>query len=365
MKEIKKILFVIGSMQAGGAERVAARLCNHWAKNSNIKITLLTSDKIENDFYEVAEEVVRDSLRFEFSQVNFFQIIREQGSRFFKIKSKLRDINPDIIILSTTEISVRFLFNLIFSKKIIIVCEHNNYYALRSSFKRMCRRFLYKKASKILVLTNRDRMNYLEKKIINSKKISVMPNPLGIENEKLSKPNDNKVLIAVGRLCVQKSFDRLLRVMKHIREDYSLKIIGDGPEKENLERLILELDLSKRVQLIGKVKDISKYYTSSTLLLMTSKYEGLPMVISEANNFGLPVVSFNCPTGPAEMIESFKNGVLIDDGDIAGFAKTVNALLDDHDLLNNMRTLSFEMSKKYSIDKINLKWLETINFMNN
>lgn len=357
---MKKVLFVIGSLQAGGAERVATNLCSHWADVYGLDVTLLTSDIIYNDFYHVSEKVNRVSMEFSFHKKSIFKELCEQFIRFFKINKFLRKISPDIVILSTTEISVRFLFNLIFSSKKIIVCEHNNYYALSSSFKRLCRTLLYKKASYVIVLTERDRRTYLENKIVKKNRLIVMQNPLGIENKVLNAFEENTTLLAVGRLCEQKSFDRLIEAMVSINKKYQLKIVGDGPDKLKLQKQIDELKLSDRVTLVGKVIDVGSYYKAASLLLMTSKYEGLPMVIGEANSFGLPVISFDCPTGPSEMIENYQNGVLVKNGDIIEFAKVVNSVLANPKQLLEMRYHSFDMSKTYSIDTISSRWLDIL-----
>lgn len=355
---MKKILFVIGSLQAGGAERVATNLCSYWAEHADLDVTLVTSCVADSDFYKLSDKVKRLSIDFSFNNSSILSVVKEQFSRFFKIHSVLKQQAPDIIVLSTTEISIRFLFNLIFSRKKIIVCEHNNYYALSSTFKRLCRTVLYKKASHVFVLTERDRVIYLEKKIVADNKIVVMPNPLGIECESPNIDKQENLLLAVGRLCEQKSFDRLIEAMSDINPNFILKILGDWPDKHALQKKIDDLSLGSRVELVGKVKDISKYYQSATLLLMTSKFEGLPMVINEANNFGVPVISFDCPTGPAEMIENNLNGLLVKNGDISGFSDTVNNLTSKPEALASMRNVSIKMSKEYSISVITSKWLK-------
>jgi len=355
----KKILFIIGSMQAGGAERVASRLCSNWASSEGLDVTLATGDEIVNDFYKVDPRVSRVSLSFNYAAVSVIKRVVEQIHRFFSIRSLLKQVEPDIIILSATEISLRVLFNLLFCRSPIIVCEHNNYYAVKSKFKRICRLLLYRKATHLLLLAERDIESYTSR-YFPRHKILVMPNPLGIENNSFEYESSSFQLLAVGRLCEQKAFYRLVEIFKKINSKYTLNIIGEGPERENIQKLITKLGLSDRVKLVGHVTNMDRYYKESSLLLMTSIYEGLPMVIGEANAFGLPVIAFDCPTGPAEMIVNGKNGYLINDGDTEGFYKCVNEVVENSSLLKYMSQAAFEASKKYSIKNISLKWSNLI-----
>lgn len=355
----KKILFIIGSLQAGGAERVASRLCDHWAESEGFDVILATGDIVANDFYQLSSKVKRISFNFNYSLDSFFGKVFEQYRRFFAIQSIFKEVKPDIIILSATDISIRVLFNLLFSKKLILVCEHNNYFAVKSKFKRICRLLIYRKAEKLLLLTERDIENYTSRYFSESK-ILVMPNPLGIENNHFTPKVDKLQLVAVGRLCEQKAFHRLVKIFKRVNPKYILKIVGEGPERENLQTLISEMNLTERIELVGHIVDMSQYYKESTFLLMTSIYEGLPMVIGEANAFGLPVVAFDCPTGPAEMIINGKNGYLIEDGNYEDFINCVNSLVDNTRMLETMSLEAFNASKKYSIKYISSMWSSLI-----
>ncbi|MDH1625470.1 glycosyltransferase family 4 protein [Shewanella xiamenensis] len=352
---MKKIIFVIGSLQAGGAERVASRLCSYWAESEFFTVKLVTGDSKNNDFYHLSPLVFRESLNFNYNNISIFNKILEQFYRYFKIRKFLRESECDTIILSTTEISIRFLFNLLFTKSKIIVCEHNNYFALKSGFKRFFRFLMYKRADKVFLLTERDKVVYISKRF-SKQKIFVMRNPLGVENSIYKKKFINFKLLAIGRLTEQKAFHRLLEIFASLDSKYTLTILGEGPKKEALQALANEFAIADRVTFAGNSSNISDFYNEHDVLLMTSIYEGLPMVINEANAFGLPVIAYDCPTGPSEMIRNNVNGFLIPDGDKDAYVNMINHLLYDSDLYSKLSQESFIVSKKSSISVIADEW---------
>jgi glycosyltransferase involved in cell wall biosynthesis len=340
-------------MRSGGAERVASRLCSEWSKREDV--TLATGDQLNNDYYSVDKNVKRLSLNFSYSIKSPLRVLYEQVYRFWKILSLYNEVRPDVVILSCSDMAIRCIFSLLLIKKPIIVCEHNNYHALKSKFKRLCRLVFYRKATHLLLLTNRDVRHYTERNFPGSK-ITVMPNPLGIENDELIHRQTSASLLAVGSLCEQKAFTRLIDLFVDIDSKCNLIIVGEGPDRNDLECRIIKLGLSNRIKLVGQVDNISYYYRTSSILLMTSIYEGLPMVIGEANAFGLPVISYDCPTGPGEMIEDGFNGFLIKDGDASAFAACVNSLVNDFEQYTQMSNNSFFSAKKMSISKIDKQW---------
>lgn len=350
---MKKILFLIGSLRAGGAERVATNLCNDWCRDNNV--LLVTGDSDKNDFYNIENSVRRISLDFRYDIKGIGRLLLEQISRSYKILKLYFKEKPDTIVVSCSDISLRILLTLFFSQKKIIVCEHNNYFALQSKVKRALRIIIFRKASKLLLLTERDIKNYTDRGFPRHK-ILVMRNPLGIEKKSYHRKKLNKSLLAVGRLCEQKAFDRLIDIVPKIDPEAVVNIVGEGSLRSSLEQKIIDNKLEARVKLIGSTKEIQEYYANSSILLMTSKYEGLPMVIGEANSFGLPVVAYDCPTGPSEMIDNDVNGFLIRDGDEVEFSERVNELLANKAKYYEMSERSHMKALDMSITNITKQW---------
>nr|EKX4894459.1 glycosyltransferase [Raoultella ornithinolytica] len=165
-----------------------------------------------------------------------------------------------------------------------------------------------------------------------------------------------KIAIAVGRLTYQKNFFRLIDIWKK-RENKSWKlyIIGEGEDRDKLQEYITEDD---GVHLVGACKKIDEWYKRASLLLMTSRYEGLPMVLIEAKNFGLPVIAFDCKTGPSELIDN--DGIVINYNDDENFIVNLNKTLDDNVLLNEMMENALINSAFYEKNAIYAQWLKVI-----
>lgn len=355
---MKEILFVIGSLQSGGAERVASVLTNHWVE-SGLNVTLVTGTEISTDFYTVNSKVNRKSLSFNYKSKGLIWKCLEQFKRVIKVEKLLRRNRFDVVVTSATDISLRFALHFLFRKGKLFICEHNNYDAPKSKLKIFMRNYIFRCATKLFVLTERDRLRYIENGFAEDK-LEVMLNPLGVTNHMSSNSQSTDSfsysLLAVARHTEQKSLGRMLEIFSLLDKRFTLTLAGDGPLRAYLERYAVELGINKRVMFLGNVSDIAKLYATHEVLLMTSIYEGLPMVISEANSFGLPVVSFDCPTGPAEMIVDGENGFLVKDGDYSEFVDKVMFIFSDPSVLEKMRRYSIASAKKYGIEQISNKW---------
>lgn len=169
-------------------------------------------------------------------------------------------------------------------------------------------------------------------------------------------------VIAVGRLDYQKGFDRLIDVWKTVSDSgvaagWRLDIFGQGEWKERLQDMIEGYGLADSVSVNPPVKDIGKEYARSSVLVMTSHYEGLPMVMLEAMSAGIPVVSFDCKCGPKDLIRDGENGFLIKDGDITAMADALAGIISDSDLRRRMSACARDVSEEYSQERIMDAWV--------
>ena len=347
-----KILFFIGSLQSGGAERVAVRLTDAFTRDLGWDTTLVTGDTVSNDFYQT-EYTQRFSLGFDYDKSRNRS---EQFSRVFKVRRYIQQESPDLVVFSSIDFSLRGLFSTLGLRIPKIVCEHNNYFAVASPKKRMIRNLLYPTASRVFLLTDRDLHNY-PKRV--QKKVRVVPNPLGVDGQ-FTERRFNKNMLAVGRLTEQKAFHRMLHVMTQLPDDYSLHIVGEGPLESELKTLANQLQIDNRVFFVGRRTDVTPYYREASLLLMTSLFEGLPMVIAEANAHALPVVSFDCETGPREMIEDEVSGYLVTEGNGEEMADKIRQLEKNDELYDAMCKEAFKRSKQYSMSGTLENWQREI-----
>jgi len=204
----------------------------------------------------------------------------------------------------------------------------------------------------------------LEKRLykgIEQDRIITVPNPLILPqvNEMIK----SRKILYVGRLTsIPKRVDRLLRIWKTIQSDipeWCLDIIGDGDDREKLEKYSVELNLD-RVNFWGQQKP-DKYYKDASILCLTSTYEGSPLVITEAQSYGVVPISFNCAKALPEMISDNIDGILVPQGDEESFAKELLSLIKDDSRRNIMRNNAIEKVRKLDIEKVGEIWLSIMN----
>lgn len=238
-----------------------------------------------------------------------------------------------------------------------IVWEHFNCNVDMGKRKRRWgRRIAARWADDLVTLTRRD-ITLWQAKLAPRARIVCIPNMVPALPPVHYNP-DAQYVVAIGRLTHQKGFDRLLAIWGRMMQDpraknWVLQIIGSGPD---LERLTQGAASLANVQFLPADKDVSAVYARTGILVSTSRYEGLPMVMLEAAAAGIPIVAFDCETGPAEIIAQEQTGFLIPDGDEAGFARAVLALMGDRDMRLRFSGAAKIRSDLFSRDKIIDKW---------
>ena len=188
-----------------------------------------------------------------------------------------------------------------------------------------------------------------------------LPNMVVIPNgtpKKEKSPLDSHTAIAVGRYSYQKGLDRLVKAWgKAETGDWKLKLVGDGETRASLEELIYQLNLGESVELSGIRKDMNEVYRNASLLLLSSRYEGLPVVLLEAQAHGIPIISFDCKCGPKDVIRNGVDGILVREGDIDGFADALSLLLADQKKLREMGDAAYEGADRWDPETIMERWL--------
>ncbi len=171
------------------------------------------------------------------------------------------------------------------------------------------------------------------------------------------------MILSSGRLTYQKGFDLLVDVANKVlpgHPDWQWVILGEGEDRPALEQRIHDAGLDGRLILKGRVDDVDSYYRRSAMFVMTSRFEGLPMVLLEAKAHLLPLVSFDCPTGPSEVIEDGVNGTVVPLGDIDAMAKAINALIDDRTRRIEYSRMSDSNAGRYGMTAICDDWIRLL-----
>ena len=218
----------------------------------------------------------------------------------------------------------------------------------------------------LVVLTDRDRHDY-DGVLGGATRLVSIPNAVPALPGARS-TTENPVVVAAGRLSPQKGYDMLIRSWAAVAErepDWTLRICGDGPKRERLQRLVVRSDLANHVLLLGEVKRIERQFEHASLFVLSSRFEGFPMVLIEAMSKGLPIVSFDCPTGPAEIIDHGVNGLLVPEGDEAALADALVELMRDPQRRRRMGAAAVEKAATYSMDAIGPRWDDLLELVTN
>lgn len=217
-----------------------------------------------------------------------------------------------------------------------------------------------KPLERLVVLTDADKAAWEKAGCTN---VTVIPNPCSLDGQKVSiKSAKSKTILAVGRLHEQKGFDLLLQAWKPIEKtysDWSLRIVGEGPKRAELEAQIESQGL-KRVVLVGATNNVLDEYEAASIFVLSSRYEGLPLALIEAMWFGLPCIAFDCPQGPAELLAEDR-GWLVPNGDIAELtAQIAYALSHPEEALKRAQKAQSFAQTTYSEAAIMPQWVQLI-----
>lgn len=345
------ICFLSGDMsRTGGTERVLSIIANELSKQKNkFNIHILSITNENNTSYFNLENEIKNDRILKSKDVNFkkqyFQVVK--GIRHY-IKENNIDILIDVEVIAS-------LFSIPatrFTKTKLISWEHFNFYEDNGSHLRIYARKLAARFSNcIITLTEHDKQNYLNNLDIKGK-VEYIYNPIE-EVDDVECNIKSKQIISVGRLTYQKGFDMLCDVAKVVLKDnkgWKWLILGDGEDKDKLRSKIKEYGLENKLILKGNVSNVEEYYKNSSLYVMTSRFEGLPMTLLEAKTYKLPIVSFNCLTGPSEIVKNNINGYLINPENVEAMSNKLNILMNDENKLKE-----FSNNAQIDIEKFKLK----------
>lgn len=364
---MKIVYCILNTWYSGGLTRVIANKANYLAETGH-DVTIVTTDQLgKGHFYAMSDKISFIDLRIHyvgFDDKPILGKLREVPKRILwhykKLRKFLKEYRPDIVISTYG----RELFVLPFikdgSKKILEA--HSSHFTWIDSRKgkrwfgklhtwldaRMVRKF-----DKFVVLTEEDKPYW--GRLPN---IMVIPNANTIEPKETAEL-DNKVAIAAGRYGYQKNFESLVRAWKYVYDvcpDWELNIFGGGVVNRNLQNLVDKLGLTDVVVLNESKQDIFEEYLRSSMYILSSRYEGLGMVLLEAQAYGVPLVSYDCKCGPRDIIEDGENGLLVKTGDEKALANAIIRVAKDEQLRKEMGRKAKQHSVKFSEDVVMKKW---------
>ena len=362
----KNIVIVVSAMNMGGAQRVASVLSNHWSQNEYVVTLISTFSREKINHFQLNKDVALKYLSNNpfFPKNKAWNLVWE----LIHLRKLIRSQNHDAVISFLTRVNVASALSIIGIKSSLIICERTwpPFASLNNNFFWIYR-ILFKGVDRIIVQTDKSK-TWLSQDFPGSN-VKVIPNPtvypLPLSNDRLVRPNsvilqNKKVILASGRMHKYKQFDVLIRAFLQVKDKHSnwdLIILGDGEERDSLNRMLVDFDITDRVYFPGRVGNMSEWYERADLFVLSSIVEGFPNVLLEAMAYGLPCISFDCDTGPRDMIRDGVNGILVNpDEKELGLSNAMDKIISNKELRSNIVNNSILLRDKYSVSNIIQKW---------
>jgi glycosyltransferase involved in cell wall biosynthesis len=369
-----KIVYLTPALYlAGGVERVLTLKANYFAEHFGYDITIILTEGSDKPlFYKLSDKIKVVNLSIGFEELwtcsfakKIFVYLKKQ--RLFKkaLTKELMSIRPDITI-SLLRREINFINNIPDGS-----CKIGELHINRANYrnfstqnvgivKRLFAKFWshnlvahLRRLDKLVVLTEKDREAWVE-----LDNVVAIPDPLSLYPKKVS-PLTEKRVVAVARYSHEKGIDLLLQAWaiaeKHAL-GWRLDVYGDG-DRTSYNQLMENLHIDRsRCELHGRTDNVETAYVNSSIFVLSSRFEGFGMVLTEAMACGLPVVSFDCPWGPRSIINDSADGLLVENGNVEALADGLIRLIGDDDLRRRMAANGIKNVQRFSIDYIAERW---------
>jgi len=324
------IAFVLPGLGAGGSEHIVSLLCNHFAMQGWHVALIAFEEPGAAPYYRHHADVriIRLGLKSR-RRIAAGGAVAMLG-RLRRLKAAFREVRPDLVVSFLTRTNI---LSVLAGRALdipVVVSERNNpaLQPVGAVWNRL-RRWAYPRSVGLVTMTQ-GAMDWFTGSM--PVKGWVIPNPVPPAAIDAPARSNGRTIGAVGRLVPQKGFDRLLDAFARVADripEWRLTIWGEGPDRAALERQRDRLGLTDRVSLPGVTRQPGEWIAQSDLFILSSRFEGWGIVVGEAMGAGLPVISFDCQWGPAEMIEQGESGMLVPNGDTVGLGEAMVALCTD------------------------------------
>jgi glycosyltransferase involved in cell wall biosynthesis len=358
-----RIMFVMDSLSAGGAERVACMLVNHWVQADD-QVSMVTIDVRERDFYQLDSRVRRIALGLSRESKNWREFLANNLQRLRRLRGLICTLKPEVIVSFLDATNVLVLLAATGSGVAVIVSERIDPRS-HSTGKvvRILRRLLYPRARALVVQTQE--VSNWARRVVKPTAVYVIPNPVSftVHDRKVCETKRSYTILAMGRLEPQKGFDLLLEAFSRCCQghlEWNLRIIGEGSHRERLRRLAEQLGIADRVRLDRAIKEPATALRDADLFVLSSRYEGFPNALLEAMAAGLPVISFDCPSGPREIIRHGRNGILVPPEDVGALAQAMDRLMGTEHERSELAAGAADVTERFGFDRVMPMWRELL-----
>ena len=367
---------------SGGMERVLTQKVNWLAAHTDYTITIVTTEPTPTGtpkcYFPLSEKVQVVELNIDFNADYTKPLLPKYCAHMRRMRAYKRALTEYIVqhgielCISLGGKEIAFLRHLpcrtiaemhfaMDQRRQLIEANHKSlFWSLVGEVRTRQLVQAVKPLERLVVLTEADKAAWEKAGCTN---VTVIPNPCSLDGQKVSiKSAKSKTILAVGRLHEQKGFDLLLQAWKPIEKtysDWSLRIVGEGPKRAELEAQIESQGL-KRVVLASATNNVLDEYEAASIFVLSSRYEGLPLALIEAMWSGLPCIAFDCPQGPAELLAEDR-GWLVPNGDIAELtAQIAYALSHPEEALKCAQKAQTFAQTTYSEAAIMPQWVQLI-----
>jgi glycosyltransferase involved in cell wall biosynthesis len=344
----------------GGAEKILIQKLNHWVEDYNYDVVVITTaQKNKLPFFPLNSKVKLIDLGIDYNEsISYFT--HENRSKFFNHYKKLKKIieieNPTAVFVVSLGLA-RYITPFITKKSISFFEYHTSYYGTFLSYqKKTALKKLFYKIKKIGIKFIEDKYNYVvllnqeEYDFFKRKNGIIIPNFFNESDKPLVAEKENKI-IALGRLTYQKGFDLLLEAWKIASKKISgwrIEVYGNGEDKDQLQDLIVTNNLSDSFFLLPATNQVNQLMATSSIYVMSSRYETFPMVLLEALQNGLPVVSFECPSGARAILTNNSDSIIVKNDDVNQLAEGLLTLMNDEKRRNELSKNAIQNVKRFS-----------------
>jgi len=358
---LRKLALVIHALNSGGAERVMASMANHWAEQ-DVDVTLVTLDTRETDQFPLHCNVKRVGLGLMRESRHPWQALWNNVARIRCLRRAIRDTGSEHVVSFTDKMNVLTLLASVGQRWNVIIAERSD--PRRQKMGRgweQLRRLTYPRCSALVVQT--EPVAEYARSLVRKKPVCVIPNAVMPPSEQvdLEQPrgSDHRVVAAMGRLSAEKGFDMLIDAFGRIAKkhaDWILRIAGDGDERRRLDQLIESQNLTERIELCGWVDQPQNFLHNADLFLLPSRYEGFPNALLEAMACSLPVISFDCDSGPSEIVRHETDGLLVPPENVEALAQAMDRLMSNEAERASLGQKATEVTRRFGCEAFYQRW---------
>ena len=357
------IAFLIHSLRGGGAERVTSHMAAYWSEQGH-QVTVLTLASTENNRYALPANVNLQALGIDGVSHGLISGLFNNISRLKTLRKTISALQPDIVIsmMATANVMAGIACKPLKTK---CIGSERNYPGIDDTGRLWgtLRKYTYRFLDAVITQTPTSERWIIEN--TNAKHVVTISNPLLLPLPDLPpripppRDTDRKLILGVGRLTAQKQFTHLIQSFAGIANDHSnwdLAIVGEGEDRQSLEDLITRHKLDHRIRLVGRAGNIADWYQAADIFALTSFTEGFPNALIEAMAHGTPSISYDCLTGPGEIISNGHNGLLVEADNMQAFSTTLDQLMRSTELQRSLAKNCVEIISTLNPDKIMKQW---------